>query len=52
MLCRTSNPTNHTAKKKTRHDESNAVGKPAKSGFSSVESRREVHATGRPEFLQ
>ena len=37
---------------KTRHDESNAVGKLVESAFSSAEQRTEVHAAGLPTFLQ
>ena len=37
---------------KSRHDESNAVGKLVESAFSSAEQRTEVHAAGLPTFLQ
>ena len=44
ILCRTPNLT-ITWQTKTRHDELSAVSKLKKSGFSCMESGREVHAS-------
>ena len=44
-------PPQITRQTKTRNDESDAVGKLAKSGFSCAESGTQVYAAGLPEFL-
>ena len=44
-------PDNSQRQTKNSHDDSNVVGKPAKSDFSFVESGKEVHATGLSKFL-